>query len=134
MGRDECIELLGLKFMRGETMSSQNNCATCNHKNHPDGGWCYMFSTEPAGKCRKHPASIVQSLAQQRHKRMTLAVFDMLEHFDKREAMEQRAAVERTLGIRRWTCSCGAEHDRDVNAAKNIARFGLESLAVGAPA
>ena len=41
---------------------------------------------------------------------------------------------QRDLGIRRWTCSCGAEHDRDVNAAKNIARFGLESLAVGAPA
>ena len=34
------------------------------------------------------------------------------------------------LGIRRWTCpSCGANHDRDVNAAKNILEKGLKMLA-----
>lgn len=39
------------------------------------------------------------------------------------------------LGIRAWTCSdCGAVHDRDVNAARNILRLGCEALAEGAPA
>ncbi|CAG9172147.1 RNA-guided endonuclease InsQ/TnpB family protein [Cupriavidus pinatubonensis] len=38
------------------------------------------------------------------------------------------------LGIRQWTCSdCGAEHDRDTNAARNIARLGLQALEVGIP-
>ncbi len=39
------------------------------------------------------------------------------------------------LGMRRWRCcECGAEHDRDVNAARNIAARGLASLAGGAHA
>lgn len=29
------------------------------------------------------------------------------------------------LGVRSWTCQCGARHDRDVNAAKNILAAGL---------
>jgi len=38
------------------------------------------------------------------------------------------------LAVRQWVCSeCGAVHDRDQNAALNIARFGCETLGLKGP-
>ena len=37
-----------------------------------------------------------------------------------------------SLGVRNWTCpDCSTEHDRDINAAKNIKTAGLAGLAFG---
>ncbi|MFJ9176495.1 RNA-guided endonuclease InsQ/TnpB family protein [Streptomyces sp. NPDC102360] len=36
------------------------------------------------------------------------------------------------LNVRTWTCDCGAAHDRDVNAAKNLRAAGLAVSACGA--
>ncbi|MPR13663.1 transposase [Microvirga tunisiensis] len=38
------------------------------------------------------------------------------------------------LAVRQWVCSdCGAVHDRDRNAALNIARLGCETLGLKGP-
>jgi len=38
-----------------------------------------------------------------------------------------------TLSDRAWLCGCGARHDRDLNAAKNVLAEGMRLVAVGHP-
>ena len=66
-------------------------------------------------------------------------VFEEVNESYTTQTCSQCASIEGPKGlsglqIRQWTCSCGAEHDRDVNAARNIARRGMATLEVGASA
>ena len=40
-------------------------------------------------------------------------------------------AAKLPLNVRAWTCVCGAVHDRDVNAVRNILAAGLAASACG---
>lgn len=86
-----------------------------------DVGWS-MFKTMLEHKC--HQAGVV---------------FEVVDEAYSTQTCSQCGSIEGPkglsgLGIREWTCSCGAAHLRDVNAARNILRAGLRTLEAGASA
>lgn len=52
---------------------------------------------------------------------------------DQRRSQVTQSSGRWALREKRWTCACGAVHDRDVNAARNILREGLRVLEGAAP-
>ena len=102
-------------------VSSQKLVKTKMAKSTLDAGWAMLKTML---EYKSHQAGVV---------------FEVVNEAYSTQACSSCGSVEgprgsNDLGIRRWTCSCGAEHDRDVNAAQNIARRGLATLAEGASA
>lgn len=48
--------------------TNPNNCGACEHKQHPDDGWCYMFRDEPTAVCMQHS---LRKVSLRNLKRMT---------------------------------------------------------------
>ena len=86
-----------------------------------DAGWA-MFKTALEYKCRQ--AGVVFEVVNEAYSTQTCSCCGAI----PASSPKGRAG----LRIREWTCSeCGAEHDRDINAARNILAAGLRRLAVG---
>lgn len=43
-------------------MANPNNCEACDHKQRPDGGFCYMFADAPEEVCMIHTARTNEEL------------------------------------------------------------------------
>lgn len=102
-------------------VSSSGLARTSMAKSVMDAGWS-TFRQQLAYKAVKHGAWFVEV-----EERFTTQVCS-----DCGELPDSRPRGIADLGIREWQCSsCGAIHDRDINAAKNILRRGRATLAVG---
>ena len=89
-----------------------------------DAGWA-MLKTMLEYKCQQ--AGIVFEVVSESYTTQTCSCCGIIPD----SSPKGRAG----LRIRAWTCSdCGAVHDRDVNAARNILAAGLRRLAEGIPA
>ncbi|OUL98813.1 RNA-guided endonuclease InsQ/TnpB family protein [Variovorax sp. JS1663] len=87
-----------------------------------DAGWS-MFKTMLEYKC--HKAGIVFEVVDENYTTQTCSCCGAI----PASSPKGRAG----LRIREWICSCGAMHDRDVNAARNILALGHQRLAGGIP-
>lgn len=73
---DESIDAEILKTLKDQDMSNPNNCHSCDHKNHPDGGHCYMFKKEPKISCSYHTFSVESWKAMARRFREAVKSLD----------------------------------------------------------
>ena len=88
-----------------------------------DAGWA---SLKTMLECKSHQAGIVFEVVNESYTTQTCSCCGAI----PASSPKGRAG----LGIREWVCSdCGAVHDRDVNAAKNILAAGHRRLAEGIP-
>jgi len=105
----------------GDVSSSQLS-RTSMAKSVMDAGW-YSFKTMLSYKAIRHGGRFVE--VSESYTTQTCSNCGSLP--------DSRPKGIAGLGIRHWTCSgCGVTHDRDINAARNISRLGLETLAEGA--
>ena len=89
-----------------------------------DAGWS-SFKTMLSYKAIRHGGKFIE--ADERYTTQTCSSCGSLP--------QKRPTGIASLRIREWTCcDCGSVHDRDVNAAKNILRVGLDALVEGARA
>jgi putative transposase len=128
--RKDALHKLSTSIVRANAMvfvgnvSSQAMAKTKMAKSVHDAGWS-MFKTMLEYK--SHQAGIVFEEVNEAYTTQTCSCCGVI---------PISSPKGRTgLGIREWVCSsCGAVHDRDVNAAKNILAVGFGRLAEGIPA
>lgn len=104
------------QFIAVGNVSPSNLAKTKMAKSILDASWA-MLKTQLAYKARRHNAVFFE--VDERFTSQTCSCCGTIP--------DSSPKGMGALGIRHWECSnCGASHDRDVNAAKNILRAGLE--------
>jgi IS605 OrfB family transposase len=104
-------------------VSSSGLAKTKMAKSVLDAGW-FMLKTQLDYKSKAMQAEFVE--VNEKYTTQSCSCCGCISH----SSPKGRAG----LGIREWACStCGAHHDRDVNAAMNILALGHQRLAGGIP-
>lgn len=102
-------------------VSAAKMIKTTMAKSTHDAGWS-MFKTMLERKC--HQAGVVFAVVSEHYTTQTCNACGVIAGPKGRAGLNKRV----------WQCECGVVHDRDVNAALNIRRAGLRTLAEGAGA
>jgi IS605 OrfB family transposase len=101
-------------------VSSSNMIKTPFSKSVHDAGWATLKSMLEY-KCRR--AGVIFEVLDERYTTQVCSCCGAI--------CDSSPKGRAGLGIREWTCECGAAHDRDINAARNILALGHQRLAGG---